>query len=80
MYRIPIRNIIEYGQHEKTETGLCEAEYVCECICKLWPTMVGIMLIRILKIWNIFKIVSELLSGISGAPSLGITGFSIVNC
>ena len=30
--------------------------------------------------WNIFEIESGFFSGISGAPSLGITGFSIVNC
>lgn len=30
--------------------------------------------------WNIFEIESGCVSGISGAPSLGITGFSIVNC
>ena len=30
--------------------------------------------------WDIFGIESGCFSGISGAPSLGITGFSIVNC
>ena len=30
--------------------------------------------------WNIFEIESGCFGGISGAPSLGITGFSFVNC